>query len=102
MINLSQWKEQTELIAELIDEAAIEVGKLINLYNDATYYIGKNNSSASNSYKTQLYNEEMKLRNIKNDLGQIATKIRTKAQEIYNEELEEQRRKEAEEAANQS
>ena len=34
--------------------------------------------------------------NIRNDLSQIERIIRTKAQEIYNEELAEQKRKEAE------
>ena len=99
MINLSHCRKQ----ADLIDEAAIEVNKLINIYSDASYYIGKNDNADSEEYARQFYNEEIKLRNIKKDLGQIATKIRTKAQEIYNEELAEQRRKEAEaEAANQN
>lgn len=99
MINLSHCRQQ----ADLIDEAAIEVGQLIHIYNDATYYMGKNDNNDSDSYEKKFYNEEMKLRNIKKDLGQIATKIRTKSQEIYNEELAEQRRKEAEaEATNQN
>ena len=97
MINLTQCRKY----ADKIDEAALEISSLIRIYDDAHYYIKKNTSNDSNDFSTQFYNEANKLRNIKKDLSQIAYTIRSKAQEIYNEELAEQRREEAE-AANQN
>lgn len=95
MINLTQCKKN----ADQIDDAALEINSLIRIYEDADYYMKKNTSNDSTDFATQFYNESIKLRNIKNDLKQIAYKIRSKSQEIYNEELAEQQR---EEMANQS
>ena len=92
MINLSQCKKQ----ADRIDEAIIQISSLIRIYDDAYYYVKKNSSNDSHDFSTQFYNEAIKLKNIKNDLSQIAYKIRLKAEEIYNEELAEQQREEAE------
>ena len=98
MINLSQCRKY----ADKIDDAAAEVNSLIIIYEDAYYYIKKNNSNDASDFANQLSMEAKKLRDIKNDLSNISFKIRQKANQIYNEELAEQRRKVAEAAANQA
>lgn len=96
MINLSQCRKY----ADKIDDAAAEVKSLINIYEDACYYIKKNKSNDSAEYAAQLAHEVAKLRNIKSDLNSISAKIREKANQIYHEEIAEQKRKEAAAATN--
>lgn len=92
MIDLNRCNQQ----ADIINDVSHEVSSLIKLYDEAQYYTKKNQSNDSSSFSTSFYNETIKLMNIRNDLSQIERIIRTKAQEIYNEELAEQKRKEAE------
>lgn len=96
MINLSQCRKY----ADKIDDAAAEVKSLINIYEDACYYIKKNKSNDSAEYAAQLAHEVSKLRNIKSDLNSISAKIREKANQIYHEEIAEQKRQEAAAATN--
>lgn len=92
MINLSQCRKY----ADNIDDVVSEINTLIIAYEDAYYYINKNESNDSEEFATQIHNETTKLKNIKNDLNEISSKIRQKANQIYNDELEEKKRQEEE------
>lgn len=88
MIDLAKCNEQ----ADLIDDAGIAVKKIASYYDEAYYYMKKNISADSSAFLSKMENDEKKLEYIKTNLSNIAYKIRNKAREIYDEELEKQRR----------
>jgi hypothetical protein len=85
--------------SEKIEDAVLEVNNLMSIYDDAYYYIHKNESKDSDSLAEKIKNECNKLSSIRNDLGTISFIIKRRAQEIYDDELAELRRKEEEEKA---
>ncbi len=89
MIDLAKCRE----CADRVDSAGIKTNSIIKYYNDASYYIKKNESADSTFLSTKILNNEKQLLSIKQDLVSIATLIRNRSLEIYNDEMAEIRRK---------
>ena len=76
--------------ADRIDEVIINIKTIINNYEEAIYYIKKNDSVDARLAAKNIENQIHILENEKTKLAKISETIRTKAKEIYTKELEEQ------------
>ena len=85
--------------ATLIDDAATNVGSIIRILEDSLDSLNYNDSNKIDSFKSDLESKIILLRQIKQDLTNSASTIRTKATQIYNEQkaAEEERLKAEEE-----
>ncbi len=84
--------------ADTIDDAIININSLIAKYEEAIYYIDRNNSSTSSAITKRLNTELDKLYALEDDLKRVSQTIRNKAREIYNRELQEKQERERAEA----
>lgn len=79
--------------AAKLEEAAVNIGSIITIYEDAYDEIKNNKSSQVDNIKNEYKTKISVLQNIKNDLNSSASTIRTKAQEIYNKQKAEEEAK---------
>lgn len=86
MVNVSNCNNQ----ASKLEDAAKNISSIISIYEDAYDEIKNNESAQINSIKTDIKTKITLLENIKKDLNNQAQQIRTKAQEIYNQQLKEE------------
>lgn len=84
--------------ADIVDDAIINVNSLISKYEEAIFYIDRNESTHADSLVKKLNGELDDLYSLKDVLKRVSSTIRSKAREIYSKQLREKMEREKAEA----